>query len=379
MELATLLAQAGLISDPVTRAISTPIYQTATFNHPLGAPPGSYAYSRSANPTRSVLEQVMATLDGGATAAAFASGLAAIDAVVRLLGPSQGKRIIVTEDPYGGTIRLLDTYFRPHGLEPVYVDTADTQAVERELAAGAIALLVEIPSNPLLRVADIDRLAIACKESGSVFIVDNTFLTPYLFRPLAHGADIAVYSATKYLGGHNDLVAGVAVCRNKELGDRLRLVQNAVGAVLGPMDSWLLLRGMKTLAVRLERQQENALYLANYLASHPQVQQVLFPGLPDSPGYARLKNLAAGFGAMLSFYVKSPDQVEKVLSRVKVFSYAESLGGVESLVTFPARQTHADLAPEIRERLGINDRLLRLSIGLEDREDLRRDLEQALG
>ncbi|MDR1535708.1 MAG: PLP-dependent aspartate aminotransferase family protein [Planctomycetota bacterium] len=377
----TLVVRAGLHSDPVTGAVSAPIHQSATFVHTRLPPPGDnsgYAYSRTSNPTRTALEKSLAALDGGARACAFSSGLAALDAVLRLLGPLAGKRLIVTEDPYGGTVRLLDKFFRPIGLDTVYIDTSDTGAVERELERGALALLLEIPSNPLLRVADVDALAAAAKRAGALLIVDNTFLTPHLFRPLEHGADLVVYSATKYLGGHNDLVAGAAVCRTEEMGTRLALVQNAVGAVLGPMDSWLLLRGLKTLAVRLDRQQENARGVAEFLRRCPRVSRVRYPGLPGDPGHERLRRQASGFGAMVSFEVEDPERVEAILTGTKIFSFAESLGGVESLITFPVRQTHADIEPAERERLGITDRLLRLSVGIENLEDLLEDLEQAL-
>lgn len=379
MQLETTLAQAGSRSDPGTGALSVPIYQAATFGHPgLGRSTG-YDYSRTANPTRAALEKTMAAIDGGPAACAFASGLAALDAVFRLVAEGGRGRVVVTEDPYGGTVRLLDQFCRPAGLTPVYVDTADTRAVESALAAGDVAaVLVEFPSNPLLRVADVGALAAAARRAGALLIVDNTFLTPCLFRPLEHGADLAVYSATKYLGGHNDVLAGVAVCRTAELGKRLAGIQNATGGVLGPMDSWLLLRGLKTLSVRMERQQENARRVALFLSTHPSVAGVRFPGLPDDPGHERLRRQAGGFGAMLSFEVDGPDRIAPILSGVRVFTFAESLGGVESLITYPAVQTHAEMDAGLRCRLGINDRLLRLSIGIENAADLLADLDAVL-
>lgn len=386
MQLETLLAQAGSRVDPVTGAISAPIHQSATFRHPgLGQSTG-FDYSRTANPTRSALEAVLAQLDGGARACAFSSGMAAMDAVMRLAlgagsaaGSTDRRRVLLTEDPYGGTVRLMEQFFRPMGVTPVYINTADTGAVRSELAAGGVAaVLAEIPTNPLMRVPDIAALAREAHAAGALLIVDNTFLTPYLFRPLDHGADVAVYSATKYLGGHNDVLAGSAVCRAEETGKRLAAIQNATGAVLAPMDAWLLLRGLKTLAVRMDRQQENALAVAEFLAAHPHVAKVRYPGLPGDPGHELLRCQARGFGGMVSFEADAPERVAAVLASVRVFSFAESLGGVESLITFPAVQTHADMAPDVRERLGINNRLLRLSVGIENIADLLGDLENAL-
>ncbi len=383
MQLETCLAHAGGVGDPLAGSVSAPIYQTATFRHPRLGESTGFDYSRTANPTRSALEKTLAEMDGGARACAFASGMAALDTIVRLSlehGRDAGRnRIIVTEDPYGGTVRLMEQFFRPVGVVPVYLNTADTEAVRHELDAGGVAaVLAEIPTNPLMRVADVPALAEAAHSSGALLVVDNTFLTPYLFRPLDSGADIAVYSATKYLGGHNDIVAGSAVCADGTLGARLAAIQNATGSVLGPMDSWLLVRGLKTLAVRMDRQQENAQRIAEFLSGHPHVARVRYPGLAGDPGHEALRRQARGFGGMLSFEVDAPARVASVLEKVRVFSFAESLGGVESLVTFPAVQTHADVPPEIRERLGINDRLLRLSVGIEHADDLLEDLENAL-
>ena len=379
MHYETVLAQAGSRCDPRTGALSMPIYQSATFSHPgLGESTG-YDYSRTANPTRTALEDVLARLDGGRRASAFASGMAALDAVFRLVRDSSRKRILITEDPYGGTVRLLEQFFMPSGFIPAYVDTSDTQAVKKELAQGDVALvLAEIPSNPLLRVADINALSVAAHQAGALLAVDNTFLTPALFLPLEQGADIALYSATKYLGGHNDVIAGAVVSATDELGARIAYIQNAAGATLGPMDSWLLLRGLKTLSVRLNRQQENALAIANFLTGQKSVVKVRFPGLPDDPGYETLKRQARGFGAVLSFEIDDPTRIPGILKGVRVFSFAESLGGVESLITYPAVQTHADMAADVRDRLGINNRLLRLSVGIENADDLIDDLKHVL-
>lgn len=379
MKLDTLLAQAGNHSDTRTGALSTPIFQSATFSHPALGKSTGFDYSRSANPTRSVLEQTLATLDTVPYAFAFGSGLAALDAVFRLLQDNPNKKILVTEDPYGGTVRLLEQFFHPIGITPVYVDTSNTKSVVNELKKGGFSMvLIEIPTNPLLRVAEVSKIAKAAHDAGALLVIDNTFLTPYLFKPFEHDADIAVYSATKYLCGHNDVVAGAITCKNDELGARLKYIQNATGAILGPLDSWLLLRGLKTLAIRLERQEKNALQIAKFLEKHPYVTKIRYPGLKSDPGHARLKKQALGFGAMLSFEIDHKDRVEKILNHVKIFSFAESLGGVESLITYPLRQTHADVPENTRNRLGINDRLLRLSIGIEDIDDLIRDLQQAM-
>lgn len=377
IELSTLLAQAGTRRDSATGAISTPIYQTASFAHPgLGQSTG-FDYSRTANPTRSALEEALAALDGGCRAFAFASGLAALDAVIRLFAP--GDRVVVTEDLYGGTFRLFEKVYRPLGIEAVYVDTADTEAVRTACAApGVRGLLVESPTNPLLRVADLRALAAIARERGILFVVDNTFLTGWLQRPLEQGADLVLYSATKYLAGHNDVVAGAVVASTPKLAERIAFLQNGAGAILGPMDSWLTLRGLKTLALRLDKQQQNALEVARWLEKHPRVRRVHFPGLPGHPGREILARERTGFGAMIAFEVDDPARVPAILAGVRVFIFAESLGGVESLVTFPAVQTHADIDPAIRQRLGINDRLLRLSIGIEDAGDLCKDLGNVL-
>ncbi len=377
-KLDTLLAQAGSRWDEKTGAISMPVYHSSTYRHPgLGQSTG-YDYSRTANPTRSVLEQALAMAEGGeqTKAFAFASGLAAIDAVIRLLAP--GDRILATEDVYGGTFRLFEKIFQPYGIETTYVDTADVAAVRQAFTPDVAAVFLEVPSNPLLSIADISDIAGLAKSRGALTIVDNTFLTFCRQRPLELGADIVVYSATKYLGGHDDVLAGVAVTAKPELAEKIAFLQNAAGAILGPQDAWLLLRGLKTLPLRLARQEQNTQALAEWLVRHERVSKVYYPGLPDHPGHDLAKRQSSGFGAMLAFEVTDADRVPAILSGVRIFMFAESLGGVESLITFPSVQTHADIAPEVRERLGINDRLLRLSIGIEDAEDLRQDLEQVL-
>jgi cystathionine beta-lyase/cystathionine gamma-synthase len=375
MNISTQAAQIGLDWDTRTGAVTVPIYQTATFRHPgLGQSTG-YDYSRSGNPTRQALEDGIARLDGGARGFAYSSGMAAIANLLLLF--KGGDHLIVTEDLYGGTYRLFEKIFSQYGLAFTYVDTSDLKAVKRAVRPETRAIFVESLTNPLLKVADIGALAELCREQGALCIVDNTFLTPYLLRPLDLGADITVYSATKYLSGHNDTVSGLVVVKDPKLAETVYFHQNSVGAVLGPQDSWLTIRGMKTLSVRLDRQQENALKIASWLKSHPRVRKVFYPGLEGHPGHKLMKSQCNGFGAMIAFEVDDHSLVESLLMKTNVISFAESLGGVETLITFPELQTHADIEPEIRARLGINDVLLRLSVGIEDVDDLIADLEQA--
>lgn len=374
--LESILAQAGRSHVEPTGAVSCPIYQTATFRHPALGQSTGYDYSRTANPTRAALETTMAELEGGVRGFAFSSGLAATATLLMLLKP--GDHVVVSEDLYGGTYRLLSHVFGEYGLVCTYVDTCDVDAVAVAIRPETRALLVETPSNPTMRISDLRSLGALGREHDLLTIADNTFMTPYCQRPLDLGWDVVVHSATKYLGGHNDLVAGVVVTSRADLAERVGYLQNAVGAVLGPQDSWLLIRGLKTLAVRLDRQQRNAERIADWLTTHPSVEKVYFPGLRCHPGYAVHAAQSSGPGAMVSFAVRDPALVERVLGRVRLISFAESLGGVESLITFPSRQTHADIPSEIRERLGVSDRLLRLSVGIEAVEDLIEDLSQAL-
>jgi len=375
MNISTQAVQIGLNWDQRTGAVTVPIYQTATFKHPgLGQSTG-YDYSRSGNPTRQALEEGIAALDHGARGFAYSSGMAAITNLLLLFRP--GDHILVTEDLYGGTYRLFEQVFQQFGLEFSYLDTSDLEAVRNGIRANTRAVFVESLTNPLLKVADIREISRLCRSRGLLCIVDNTFLTPYLLRPLEQGADITVYSATKYLAGHNDTVAGLVVVKDPQLAEKVYFLQNSVGAVLGPQDSWLVIRGMKTLGVRLDRQQANAQKLAEWLKGHPQVARVYYPGLAEHPGHWLLKERARGFGAMLAFEVTDQALVEQLLLKTSLISFAESLGGVETLITFPELQTHADIKPETRARLGINNVLLRLSVGIEDADDLIEDLTQA--
>jgi cystathionine gamma-synthase/cystathionine beta-lyase len=375
LQLATTTAHIGLDWDTRTGAVTVPIYQTATFRHPgLGQSTG-YDYSRSGNPTRQALEDGIARLDGATRGFAYASGMAAITSLLLLF--QRGDHLVVTEDLYGGTYRLFEQIFQQFGLEFTYLDTSDSAAVLAALKPNTKALFVESLTNPLLKVADIPALAAICRERELLCIVDNTFLTPYLLRPLDLGADIAIYSGSKYLSGHNDTICGLVTVKDPVLAERVYFQQNAAGAVLGPQDSWLTIRGMKTLSVRLDRQQQNAQAIAEWLEQHPGVAKVYYPGLADHPGHDLLKRQATGFGAMIAFEVTDHALVEQLLLQTELISFAESLGGVETLITFPEVQTHADIEPEKRARFGINNRLLRLSVGIEDVNDLIADLDQA--
>ena len=376
MNITTQAVQIGLEWDTRTGAVTVPIYQTATFRHPgLGQSTG-YDYSRSGNPTRQALESGIARLDGAARGFAYSSGMAAIANLLLLFKP--GDHLIVTEDLYGGTCRLFDKIFSQYGLSFTYVDTSDTSAVAAALQPSTRAVFVETLTNPLLKFADLPAISSICKENGLLLIADNTFLTPYLFKPLDLGADIAVYSATKYLSGHNDTVSGLVTVKDPTLGEQVYFHQNSVGAVLGPQDSWLTIRGIKTLGIRMDRQQENAGRIAEWLTAQPRISKVYYPGLAEHPNHTLMKQYSRGFGAMIAFEVDKHELVEQILLKTSLISFAESLGGVESLITFPEIQTHADIPPEQRARLGINNVLLRLSVGIEDCDDLIEDLRQAL-
>lgn len=372
----TKLVQIGVGRDEHTGSISFPIYPSATFRHPAVGQSTGYDYIRSGNPTRQVLEEGLAALEGGSRACVFSSGMAALTTL--FLHFSAGDHLIVSEDLYGGTYRVLDQIFGKLGLTVSYVDTTCVATIETAVTKQTRAILVETPGNPLLGVADIRATAALCRRHCLLFIVDNTFLTPVLQRPLELGADVVVHSATKYLGGHNDLCSGVLVARNAELGERLYFLQNSTGAVLPPQDCWLLTRSLKTLALRMERHCQSAIAVARWLQQQPQVTAVYYPGLEEHPGHELSKQQATGFGGMLSFRVESPAVARQVLEKLQLISFAESLGGVESLMTLPALQTHADIPEAERLRLGVCESLLRLSVGIESACDIIADLEQAL-
>ena len=360
----------------LTGSVSVPIYQSATFAHPGVGKSTGYDYTRQQNPTREHLEKVVAALEGGSDAMAFSSGMAAISVLMELFQP--GDHIIASSDLYGGSIRLFQQVNTKNGLSFSFVDTSDSQNVKEAIRENTKAIFIETPSNPTMLVTDIQAVSELTKERGILLIVDNTFLTPYFQQPLKLGADIVVHSGTKYLGGHNDTLAGFLVVGDKTLAEKFRRLLMSVGSGLAPFDSWLLIRGIKTLAVRMEKQQENAMIIAEWLCRHPKVKKVYYAGLPGHPSYAVSVKQAVGFGSMISFSVDSEETAKQVLERVGIILYAESLGGVETLITYPMIQTHADLSKEERDAKGINETLLRLSIGLEHVDDLIEDLKQAL-
>jgi cystathionine gamma-synthase/cystathionine beta-lyase len=377
VSLDTELVQIGVGRDRQTGAISVPIHPSATYRHPAVGESTGYDYTRSGNPTRQALEEGLARLEGGSRGLAFASGMAALTTF--FLHFSSGDHLIVSEDLYGGTYRVLDRIFADFGLATSYVDTTDSSRVEAAIRDTTRALLVETPGNPLLGVADLEALGELCRRRQLLFAVDNTFLSPVLQRPIDFGADVVLHSGTKYLGGHSDLCSGVLVTRTPELGERFYFLQNTTGAILPPQDSWLLIRSLKTLALRMERHCQNAMRIATWLEAHPRVGTVYYPGLASHPGHQLTRRQCKGFGGMLSFRVASPEHARQVLQRLQLISFAESLGGVESLMTLPALQTHGDIPVEERERLGICESLLRLSVGIESVDDIIADLEQALG
>ncbi|WP_340028826.1 bifunctional cystathionine gamma-lyase/homocysteine desulfhydrase [Paenibacillus sp. FSL H7-0940] len=372
----TKLIHAGIVGDPHTGAVSVPIYQVSTYEQESVGVHKGYEYSRTGNPTRHALEEVIKELEDGVRGFAFSSGMAAIHAVLSLL--KTGDHVILTDDVYGGTYRIFTKVLSRLGIESTFVDTTSPQALEKALQSNTKAIYVETPTNPLLKVTDITAVAKWSKQHELLFIVDNTFSTPYWQTPLALGADIVLHSATKYIGGHSDVVAGLAVVNSEQLGEDLHFIQNAIGAVLGPMDSWLLMRGLKTLGLRMEAQEHNTEQLVTFLNQHPTVSKVYYPGLPDHPQHKLASMQARGYGGMVSFDVGSAEKVDDVLSKVRYFTLAESLGAVESLISVPARMTHASIPYERRQELGITDGLIRISVGIEDVEDLLEDLKSAL-
>lgn len=357
-------------------AVSVPIYQTSTFAHKSADDMSGYDYSRCQNPTREELEKTIALLEGGSCGFAFASGLAANLAVFSLL--SSGDHVVVSDDIYGGTYRLIETVFRRYEIEFTYVDPGDLAAVAAAMRPETRLVFIETPTNPMMKVADIRAVSDIARRAGALCAVDNTFLTPYFQRPLELGADIVVHSGTKYLNGHNDTMAGLAVVRDPEIGEKMRGFIKTQGAGLAPFDAFLVLRGMKTLPLRMKKHEENAMDAAQWLQRHPKVTAVYYPGLPQSPGFEVSRAQASGFGGMISFSLQDAAQVHKALRSVRFIIFAESLGGTESLITYPMTQTHASIPEEIRNRIGITDRLLRLSVGIEDIEDILEDLERAL-
>lgn len=375
MKIESQLAQIGSIKEPVTGAVSFPVYQATAFRHPKLGQSTGFDYARTKSPTRSVLEEAAAGLEGGDAAFACSSGMAALQTIFALF--SQGDHLIVSLDLYGGTYRLLEKIMSRFGVTASYVDTNDIDAMASLYTPNTKAVLIETPTNPLMMITDLERVASWAKSKDLLTIVDNTLLTPFFQRPLELGCDIIIHSATKYLGGHNDVLAGLIVTKGKELSAEMAFLHNSIGAVLGPQDSWLLMRGMKTLALRMERHQYNATAVANYLMEHEAVEDVYYPALPHHPGHEIQNRQSSGNTGIFSFRLKDARYVEPILRHIKLIAFAESLGGVESLMTYPAVQTHADIPLEIRQAIGVDDRLLRFSVGIEHADDLIADLEQA--
>jgi cystathionine beta-lyase/cystathionine gamma-synthase len=369
---------AGQSPDPATGAIMTPIYATSTYVQDSPGVHKGFEYSRSQNPTRFAYERCVAELEGGKCGFAFASGLAAMSTILELL--NSGDHVIASDDLYGGTFRLFERVRkRSAGLAFSFVDMSDPASVRAAVQPNTRMIWVETPSNPLLKIIDLTAIGAIARERSLLAVADNTFATPYIQRPLEHGFNIIVHSATKYIGGHSDLVGGIAVTSESEIGDRLGFLQNAVGAIAGPFDSFLALRGLKTLHLRMERHCSNAQSLADWLSQHDKVDRVLYPGLPDHPGHDTARRQMSAFGGMMSVILKGDlAYSRRVLERLQVFALAESLGGVESLAEHPAIMTHASIPPDVRKQLGISDTLIRLSVGVEDVEDLKEDLSQAL-
>ncbi|BCD46151.1 Cystathionine gamma-synthase MetB [Helicobacter suis] len=375
MHLQTQLIHGGISEDELTGAVSVPIYQTSTYRQNGVGRPKGYEYSRSGNPTRFALEELIADLEGGVKGFAFASGLAGIHAVFSLF--QTGDHILISDDVYGGTFRLLDKVLLKFGLSYTSIDTSDISQIKQAIKPNSKALYLESPSNPLLKITDIKASTDLAKSHNLLTIVDNTFATPYFQNPLQLGADIVVHSATKYLGGHSDLIAGLVTTNQENLATEIGFYQNAIGGILSPQDSWLLQRGIKTLGVRMEEHQKNALRVAEFLTTHPQVQTTYYPGLPTHPNYQLAKTQMRGFSGVLSFTLKKEEKAIAFVQALKLFILGESLGGVESLVEIPAAMTHASIPKEKREAAGIKEGLVRLSIGIEHSEDLIEDLDQA--
>lgn len=376
MKFDTICVHGSKKSFDKTGAVSVPIYQTSTFVHPGVDMSTGYDYTRVQNPTRECVEKTVAGLERGVDAIAFSSGMAAVTALMELFKP--GDALIASDDLYGGTRRLFDNISLKNGIKVSYVDTSDVPAIISSLQPETRAIFIETPSNPMMLVTDIRAVSEIARGHGILTIVDNTFLTPYFQNPLELGADIVVHSGTKYLGGHNDTLAGFLVARNEKIAEELRFIEKTVGSCLSPFDSWLIARGIKTLPVRMEREQATSLEIAKFLDCHDKIEEVYYVGLESSPGYETNRRQARGSGAMISFKVPDGQCAKRILESMSVISYAESLGGVETLITYPMLQTHADVPDEIRRAKGIDETLLRLSVGLEDPADLIGDLERAL-
>ncbi|MEN9302251.1 MAG: Cystathionine gamma-synthase [Bacteroidota bacterium] len=378
MKFGTKAIHAGVHPDPATGAIMTPIYQTSTYVQEGVGNHKGYEYSRTLNPTRHALEKNIAALENGKYGACFGSGLAAIDCVIKMLNP--GDEVISTNDLYGGSYRIFKTIFEKYGIKFHFVNMQDVAAVEALVNENTKLIWVETPTNPMMNIVDIRKMAVVAKKAGAYLAVDNTFATPYLQTPLDLGADIVMHSVTKYLGGHSDVVMGALVTSNDAIAAEMYRIQNSSGAVTAPMDSFLVLRGIKTLHLRMERHCQNGEKVANFLKNHPSVDKIYWPGFPTHPNHDVARDQMNGYGGMISFTLKGNklEDALEVVKKVELFSLAESLGGVESLIGHPATMTHASIPKEIREQSGVVDSLIRLSVGVEDADDLIADLEQAL-
>ncbi len=372
----SVLIHGGVDGDKVTGAVNIPVYQTSTYKQDGIGENRGWEYSRTGNPTRDALEKLIADLEQGRYGLAFASGLAAINTVLSLF--KSGDKLVVSDNIYGGTFRILDNVFKNFGITYTIVDTSNLEKLEEAIDDDVKAVYVESPANPLLTITDIKAVADIAHKHGKLLIVDNTFLTPYLQRPLTLGADIVIHSGTKYLGGHSDTISGLAVVNDKDIADRLYYLQNAIGGVLAPWDSFLIIRGIKTLGVRMDRHVSNAERIARWLVDSGYVSKVYYPGLESDPGYEVQKKQADGAGAMISFVLDEKYDYKKFVKNLKLITLAESLGGVESLVCHPASMTHAAIPADIRKEVGIVDELIRLSVGIEDVNDLIADLTQAI-
>ena len=374
---ATLAVHGGYPGDPLSGAVMPPIYQTSTYvQDALGQPHNDYEYARTSNPTRQALERNLAALEGAEHGFAFASGLAALDVALKLL--ASGDHVVVGENVYGGTHRLMEQVYRRYGIEFSFVDLQQPEAVSRAVGPRTRMLFVETPTNPMMVVADLAALGDIASATGALLVVDNTFATPILQRPLAFGADLVLHSTTKYINGHSDMVGGALVTSREDLAERIGFIQNAAGAVPGPFDSWLALRGIRTLPLRMRQHCEGAARIATWLADRSDIGRVYYPGLPDHPQHQLAARQMSGFGGMLSVELGDTNRARTLTERVKLFALAESLGGVESLIGHPASMTHASVPIDMRERMGLTDSLIRLSVGIEDPDDLIEDLDQAL-
>jgi cystathionine gamma-lyase len=372
----TRAIHAGQEPDSATGAVTVPIYQTSTYHQAELGKHRGFEYSRTHNPTRRALESNLAALEGGRYGFAFASGMAGIATLAHLL--RAGDHVIASDDMYGGTFRLFNLVLRRYGIDFTFVDSSSLPAIEAAIKPSTRLIYVETPTNPMMKVTDLRAVARLAKDRGLITCCDNTFMTPYFQRPLELGLDLVLHSTTKFLNGHSDMVGGAVVTDSADLAERIAFLQNAVGGVPGPFDCWLVLRSTKTLAVRMERHNQNGLQVAQWMARHPKVEKLYYPGLPNHPGHELMQRQATGFGSMIAFDLETEEPARKFLGAVRLFTLAESLGGVESLVCHPASMTHASVPPAERARVGLSDGLVRLSVGIEDAEDLIADLHQAL-